>query len=270
MGDEALGKYMHRGGREGRDRLAVMGRVFGPTTDSFLDRLGDIAGWTAVDAACGGGYVSFELARRVGPTGSVIGLDLDADQLALTRADAEERGIGNVRFEVCQILDAWPVQRAQLVYARFILTHLAQPIKLLRRAFEALSPGGTVLVEDNDFTGHSCEPRSAAFDRYWHLYVEASKRRGGDPFIGPKLPQLLTDAGFVNVEHSIAQPSGRTGGAKILPSLTLSIMSHSLIADGLAKSAELEVLKSELDAYHDRTDTHVAMPRMFQIRGTRP
>jgi hypothetical protein len=78
------------------------------------------------------------------------------------------------------------------------------------------------------------------------------------------------DAGFVNVEHSIAQPSDRAGEAKILPSLTLAIMSHSLIADALAQSAELEVLKSELDAYSGRIDTLVAMPRMFQVRGMRP
>jgi hypothetical protein len=45
---------------------------------------------------------------------------------------------------------------------------------------EALSPGGTIVVEDVDFGGHFCDPPCPAFSRYSELYVEAARQRGAD------------------------------------------------------------------------------------------
>ena len=45
------------------------------TTGALLDRVGDWTGLRVLDAGCGGGDVSRELARRVGSTGAVVGID---------------------------------------------------------------------------------------------------------------------------------------------------------------------------------------------------
>jgi ubiquinone/menaquinone biosynthesis C-methylase UbiE len=42
--------------------------------------------------------VNFDLALLAGPAGSVTGVDMDADKLALARESARERGIANVGF----------------------------------------------------------------------------------------------------------------------------------------------------------------------------
>ena len=95
---EELRSYFIRGGEQGRSRLAVISRVLAPSTQALLDRFEPLAGQLAIDAGCGGGDVSFELAQRVGPAGRVVGFDLDEDKLALAREEATRRGLANVEF----------------------------------------------------------------------------------------------------------------------------------------------------------------------------
>src|SRR5215472_9138546 len=95
---EERSHYALYGGKAGYDRLLVLARDRGPDTAAFLDRAGVGAGMRIVDVGCGGGEVSFELARRAGPTGSVVGLDLDEVKLELARGAAREREITNVEF----------------------------------------------------------------------------------------------------------------------------------------------------------------------------
>jgi tRNA A58 N-methylase Trm61 len=63
-------------------------------TARLLDQLGIKQGSRCLDVGCGGGHVVAELARRVGPRGSVLGLDLDPTVLELAAQEVE--GVGNV------------------------------------------------------------------------------------------------------------------------------------------------------------------------------
>ncbi|AZN98940.1 class I SAM-dependent methyltransferase [Mesorhizobium sp. M9A.F.Ca.ET.002.03.1.2] len=139
----------------------------------------------ALDAGCGGGDVSFELAARVGSNGRVVGFDLDEEKLAAARDEMANRGLANVELHKASVLDPWSVSGAALVYIRFVLTHLARPEEMLSRARAALAPGGVLIVEDIDSTGQFCDPPCPAVDRYRELFVAALQARGGDPFIVP-------------------------------------------------------------------------------------
>ena len=70
--------YVIRGGIPGRERLRVLSRIVHESTTRLLDRVGFSSGMTCLDAGCGGGDVTLELARRVGPDGKVLGIDMDA------------------------------------------------------------------------------------------------------------------------------------------------------------------------------------------------
>lgn len=63
--------YVIRGGLEGRERLRILSRVMRPTTRSLLKRVGLGQGMACLDVGCGGGDVTFEIARMVGPGGRV-------------------------------------------------------------------------------------------------------------------------------------------------------------------------------------------------------
>ena len=56
------------------------------------------------------------------------------------------------------------------IYVRFVLTHLTDPAGALANLSSKLVPGGALVVEDIDFTGHFCHPDSPAFRRYVEWY----------------------------------------------------------------------------------------------------
>jgi ubiquinone/menaquinone biosynthesis C-methylase UbiE len=267
---EELDSYIIKGGEEGRARLSVLARVLAPTTEKLFDRFEPFKGRLAIDAGGGGGDVSFEIAERVGADGRVVAIDLDETKLASGREEAERRGLGHVEFIRGSVIEPWPASNASFVYVRFVLTHLPEPEALLRRAMEALSPGGTIVIEDIDFGGHFCDPHCDAFYRYSELYAAAAKLRGADAFIGRRLTRLLNDAGFADVDSSLVQPHGRSGDVKQIASLTFAAISEAIVAAKLATSDEVASLKVELRAFASRPDTTLALPRIFQAWGRKP
>ncbi len=60
-------------------------------------------GETVVDLGSGAGFDCFLAARRTGPTGRVIGVDMTADMISQARANAEKDGFGNVEFRLGEI-----------------------------------------------------------------------------------------------------------------------------------------------------------------------
>jgi ubiquinone/menaquinone biosynthesis C-methylase UbiE len=262
-----LSNYIIRGGDQGRARLAVISRVLAPVTDALLDRFEPLAGKTVLDAGCGGGDVTFELARRVGANGRVLGFDLDEDKLAAACEEAAKLGLANVEFHRASVLDPWPARDASLVHIRFVLTHLKRPEDMLARAMEALKPNGVLVVEDIDYGGPFCDPPSEAAERYWQLYVAAAQARGGDPFIGRRLVRLLEGAGFADVEADLVQPFGRSGDIKQIWPLTLAAIADTIVAAGVATKGAVERIATDLAAYAARPDTTMSTPRIFQAWG---
>jgi len=265
-----LSAYIIKGGDEGRARLSVLARVLEPTTNALLDRFAPLAGALVVDAGCGGGDVSLELARRVGPTGRVIGFDLDDQKLAAAAANARLHGLDNVSFTNASVVGPWPAASAAVVYVRFVLTHLPEPERLLARAMQALAPGGVLIVEDIDFAGHFCDPPCPAFDRYVDLYTALAAARGADAWIGRKLLGLLETAGFEGVDTALVQPFGRSGEVKQMASLTFAAIGDSVVAASLATATEVGHLQQELHAHAARPDATHSMPRIFQAWGRKP
>lgn len=267
MAMDALKSYPIKGGEIGRARLSVLAQVLAPTTEKLFERAGALTGLTAIDAGCGGGDVTFALARHVGPNGQVIGIDLDVEKLGWARAEAEARGLAHVRFEACDVTQAWPVPEADLVYARFILTHLREPQHLLAQAMRALKPGAMILVEDIDIAGRFAYPESPALNAASDLYMALSRRRGGDPVIGRRLGLILEEAGFRDVGTTVVQPFSRQKGAKDVAALTFAAISDGLKAEKLAGAEDIARISHEIEAFNERPDTIVSMPRIFQAWG---
>lgn len=70
-----------RGGAQGKARLRVIAAALRPSTLGLLARAGLAPGMTCLDLGCGGGEVTLELARLVGPHGTAIGIDMDDAKL---------------------------------------------------------------------------------------------------------------------------------------------------------------------------------------------
>jgi SAM-dependent methyltransferase len=250
--------YIIRGGVQGRERLRVLSRVMRPTTMALLHRAGLRPGMTCLEVGCGGGDVAFDTVRAVGPSGRVVGTAI---------AEAAGQELSNIEFRLMDITENAPAAEFDLVHARFLLSHLADPAGALARMRGALRPGGVIVLEDVDFRGHFCYPESNAFARYMELYTETARRKGADANIGPRLPSLLVDAGFQNVQMHVVQPAGTTGEVKLLTPLTMENIAGSVVAAGLASEEETKQLVAELYQYAQTAGTIGSAPRIIEAWG---
>ena len=264
-GASEMTDYVIRGGEEGRARLRVISQALWPSTLNLLVRAGITPGMACLDVGCGGGDVTLEMARIVGPSGSATGMDMDHTKVQLAQEDAESSGITNVEF-VGQDIDRLEYEDDyDLVYARLLLTHLPDPTAALQRLVKATKPGGVVAIEDMDHSGIFSYPASRSLAEHVRLYDQVVRLRGADPQIGPKLPGFFRELGLREVQFAHVQPAFIAGDAKRIHQITLENIAPALIASGLATEGEIQRLSTELADFAQNMETVVSFPRIFQV-----
>jgi ubiquinone/menaquinone biosynthesis C-methylase UbiE len=263
-------RYVLRGGRWGYDRLQMLARVRRADTLELLRRAGLRPGVRCLDLGCGGGEVTFEIARLAGPDGFVVGIDMDEVKLALAREAAGKRGLASIEFRTANVND-WDEPGAyDLVYSRFLLQHLSRPVELLQRMWAAVRAGGVIAVEDADFDGLCCHPENGAFDFYRRMLPRVCELNGGDSTIGRKLYQYFLQAGIPAPELRLVQDCGATGETKDLALSTLEASADAIVGAGLAQAGEIAAMIAALTAFAADPATVIASPRIFQLWARRP
>ena len=268
---EAAGRpgYAIEGGRADADRLARQARVMAPATADFLTRVGVAPGWRCLDVGCGGGQVTIALARAVGPSGRVVGIDTDEDVLQIARRTAQRAG---VRAEFISADASEPLERDafDLVYARLVLSHLADPVGALSAMRAAVRVDGRVAVEDL-FTGTlRSDPPSRALDRLQDVYSATVRAHGGDPTIGPRLWALLTVAGLEDVsEVTVENPMERVEDKLFLAEL-VDTMREGMLASGAATPSELDEIRAGVESAARDPLRVFHQARIHQVWARRP
>ena len=90
--------YVLATGNEAAHRLGVLHQVHGPDTEAFLIRAGLKPGMRVADVGCGVGIVSRWIARQVGDSGSVTGIDISSQQIDEASRTAKRERISNISF----------------------------------------------------------------------------------------------------------------------------------------------------------------------------
>jgi len=106
-------------------------------------------GETVLDLGSGAGADVLISARRVGPTGKAIGLDMTDEMLSLARANAEQAGVENVEFVKGYIEDIpLPDAAVDVVISNCVINLAGDKHRVLAEAARVLRPGGRFAVSD--------------------------------------------------------------------------------------------------------------------------
>lgn len=102
-------------------------------------------GETILDLGCGSGNIAFQIADKVGPEGSIVGVDIAREMIAHCQKKLKETNFTNLNFEYgdAEQLD-FPSNHFDRIYASAILPWLINPQAALRHWFELLKPGGWI------------------------------------------------------------------------------------------------------------------------------
>jgi len=122
---------------------ALLDGQIAPFGQAVMDRLEIAVGASVLDVGCGCGATAVELARRVGPAGRVVGLDISRVMLERARERAREAGRQNVQFlDADAQTHAFEPASADAVFSRFGVMFFADPVQAFRNLRRALVPGG--------------------------------------------------------------------------------------------------------------------------------
>ncbi len=86
-------------------RLRLQGESFAPASEAQFDRIGIKAGERVVDLGCGPGHVLGLLAKRVGATGAVVGVERDAHFVRVARSYAIDHALSHVEVQEGDVYD---------------------------------------------------------------------------------------------------------------------------------------------------------------------
>ena len=126
------------------DRYDSINARFG---ERLLDAVAPAPGERILEVGCGNGGVALELARRVGPTGAVVGVDLSGPMLAVGRRRAEEAGLPNATFEQADAqTHAFEAGAFDAVTSRFGVMFFDDPVAAFANLHRAVRPGGRLAV----------------------------------------------------------------------------------------------------------------------------
>ncbi len=127
---------------------AMEARLTAPLTERMIDLAGIRPGMHLLDLGTGRGEPAISAARRVGPSGFVLGVDVSASMLDMARQRAAREGVTNLELRVmnAEALGGIPTAYFDATLARWGLMYMGSPVAALGGARRAMVPSGVLVA----------------------------------------------------------------------------------------------------------------------------
>jgi len=189
---------------------ACQDRAQGPFGEVAMDALGLEPGHHVLDIGCGCGSTTFELSRRVGLAGHVLGVDISTPQLDKARRRAQTLGDTVVEFRNQDVATlTLKADSFDCAFSRFGVMFFARPIDAFANIRSGMKPGGRLAF--------SCWPR-VGLNPWTALTVQTARQHlpqvqppgpedsGGFSFGEPdQITHILSEAGFIGTQITMVE-----------------------------------------------------------------
>lgn len=258
-------------GEQGKERLGILNKLCNPNSVEFLKQSGIKPGMCVLDIGCGTGLMSCELAKLVGKTGKIIGVDASKDQVAIAAEIAKKNHLHNIKFFNLPAENISEIKmQFDFIYCRYLLMHIANPQQLVNNCFDLLKNKGVMVCEEvAGFEGSFCYPPSDIFHRFLEMCFKHAEIHGKDYYFdirsGRKLYQYFTQTGFQLLNKRVVQLVLIKAEEKKLLRLGVIEKTNSLVKSGLATHEEIEHLCNELVSLEQDDSRMVAFNPYMQM-----
>ena len=227
------------------ERLQLQSRVWEPSGRQLLTKIGDGSGLRALDVGCGAlGWLRI-LSEWVGPSGQVIGADIDESLLDAARSFLQTEGIANVRLAVDDLFDSkLDPESFDLVHARYVIAPLGRGGEQVASHRRLVRPGGSLVLEEWDLGSWHFNPPAPAAERLIRLLSEIFTALGGEA--GRVLPELLGEVGIEEPEIDAHVIALKPGHPYLRLPLQFSVALESRLHETLSED-ELTALRGEAE-----------------------
>ena len=243
-----------------------------PDSDAQLEKIGIKPGERVVDLGCGPGGVLHLLAKRVGPTGAVLGIERSSHFANLARRFVAELALPQVEIREGNAYDTG-LPRASFdgAHMRLVLVNVPEPERIVREMVSLVRPGGWVASFEADFMGCICDPPLPAWTRLLDAYKSYSAAQGIDLFVGRRTHRLFRAAGLTGIRvdpviHSYAPGHGRR---PILRDFINNVR-EKLTDGGFIARRDLEADMTALEGRLSDPETLVISNVFFLLSGSVP
>jgi len=236
------------------DRLIRQSTLIAPLTEQLFREAGIGTGQRVLDLGSGLGDVSMAVARVVGPSGKVIGIERDAKSISRARERVAAVGFCNVSFTQADVTDLADDEPFDAVVGRFILMFLADPLSALRSAVRLLRPGGVLAFQEPSWVPMLA---MAAPLPLWSKVLgtihETFLRSGPNPELGLELYSLFQKAGLPAPNMHLDMP---LGGSVIFTGIMTDLL-RSLLPLAESHGVKLDEL-GDFDSLSERVRAEIA------------
>lgn len=190
-------------------RLMQQAALIAPTTERLFREAGIEPGQRVLDLGSGLGDVSMLVARFVGPTGEVVGIERDGNSIERAQARVTAAGFRNVHFLKTDANKIAVDKLFDAVVGRFILMFLPDPVSVLRSVLRLVRPGGVLAFQEPSWI-----PILALGDRLplWSCVLrwihETLLRSGANPEMGLALYPIFQEIGLPAPNMHLEIPLG--------------------------------------------------------------
>jgi SAM-dependent methyltransferase len=243
--------------------LLLLHNIYSPVGRRVMMNVGLRPGMKVADFGCGFGAMTRIFAEIVGPSGSVTGIDANEGQLVRAGHLWEQSPLTNLLFwKADASATRLPGDSFDLVYCRFLLSHLPGPEGCLREMRRVLKPGGILVVEEGDF---SESPSATSLEAFSGLFTRLGPVRGANNLSGKDLCHIVMRSGFTGVTIENHQPAFPRGEDRARLSGSIEQAGQGCVDAGLMTEEQFALTLAEMQIAIDNPSVPVLMPRMSLV-----
>lgn len=192
-------KYFFQDRDDEDDRLDAQARILDPLTRRLFANAGIAPGMRVLDLGSGAGHVALLLAEFVGPTGSVVGVERDAEAIEFARRRISSSQYTNVEIHEGDVYALDGIDGPfDAVIGRMVLMYLPDPAAAIRTAVAKLAPGGIVCCQEPDLNYAWAMPETPLWSRIRTWFIETMDKAGVEQRMGLLLNSTFLAAGLPN------------------------------------------------------------------------